>query len=370
MLPEAHTSTDPAATAGGATAPEAGATAAVGGGAAGSGIGVDSFSSNHPGGGAWVVPPPDAAGSPGGSHQARETRPASGGGRGRYGPLVRSAADMERADKDMASRRRQAELALAGDAEADCADSAGTRRRCARMLLVVYPPGCTDSRDYGGHRVVFQKVDFDGVLCQGPRAGRVGCKRYFVGGYETRGTRNAPGPPLPLDSNRCSFDEHAASNASEVSAPASVTQAPDAQLGTIDCSFGVVFVARQLLFVSSSVHDQWSRIHQWVFFRRVRVFPHRAPLPCSLPPFFGTEERFNPIKRIVREYAGPGPYSLLYRLHEENRRASVMIRRVNRCGAVLVVFAVPLAAGGYGWPRNYSLAATYQVNGCSVLRGV
>ncbi|CAN0335539.1 unnamed protein product, partial [Laminaria digitata] len=39
--------------------------------------------------------------------------------------------------------------------------------------------------------------------------------------------------------------------------------------------------------------------------------------------------RGTPVQRIMREYAGPGPYSLLYRLHEEKRRASVMIRRVN-----------------------------------------
>ncbi|CAM9872686.1 unnamed protein product, partial [Ectocarpus sp. 8 AP-2014] len=165
MLPKPHTSTGPTASAGGATATEAGATAAVVGGAADSRNGVDHFGASPRGGGAGVIPPPDAAGSPRGSHQARETWPASGGGRGRYGPLVRSAADMERADKDMASRRRLAEGALAGDAEADPADSA--------------------------------------------------------------------------------------------------------------------------------------------------------------------EERFNPVKRIVQEYAGSGPYSLLYRLHEENRRASVMIRRVN-----------------------------------------
>ncbi|CAM9098301.1 unnamed protein product, partial [Ectocarpus sp. 4 AP-2014] len=165
MLPKPHASIGPAATAGGATATEAGASAAVVGGAADSRSGVDYFGSGHRGGGGGVVPPPDAAGSPRGSHQARETWPASGGGRGRHGPLVRSAADMERADKDMASRRRLAEGALAGDAEADPADSA--------------------------------------------------------------------------------------------------------------------------------------------------------------------EERFNPVKRIVQEYAGSGPYSLLYRLHEENRRASVMIRRVN-----------------------------------------
>lgn len=36
------------------------------------------------------------------------------------------------------------------------------------------------------------------------------------------------------------------------------------------------------------------------------------------------------MQRIMREYAGKGPYSLLYRLHEDKRRASVMIRRVNR----------------------------------------
>ncbi|CAM9273813.1 unnamed protein product, partial [Ectocarpus sp. 12 AP-2014] len=165
MLPKPHTSTGPAATAGGATATEAGAFAAVIGGAADSRSGVDYFGSGHRGGGAGVVPPPDAAGSPRVSQQARETWPASGGGRGRHGPLVRSAAEMERADKDMASRRRLTEGALAGDAEADPADSA--------------------------------------------------------------------------------------------------------------------------------------------------------------------EERFNPVKRIAQEYAGSGPYSLLYRLHEENRRASVMIRRVN-----------------------------------------
>eukprot|EP00752_Nemacystus_decipiens_P014591 g12993.t2 len=40
-------------------------------------------------------------------------------------------------------------------------------------------------------------------------------------------------------------------------------------------------------------------------------------------------EKFNPVQRIMREYSGKGPYSLLYRLHEDKRRASVMIRRVN-----------------------------------------
>lgn len=140
MLPKPHASTGPTATAGGATATEAGATAAVVGGAADSRSGVDYFGSGPRGGGAGVVPPPDAAGSPGGSHQARETWPASGGGRGRYGQLVRSAADMERADKDMASRRRLAEGALAGDAEADPADSAGTRRRCANVVGGSIPP--------------------------------------------------------------------------------------------------------------------------------------------------------------------------------------------------------------------------------------
>eukprot|EP00903_Cladosiphon_okamuranus_P011581 g10894.t1 len=46
-------------------------------------------------------------------------------------------------------------------------------------------------------------------------------------------------------------------------------------------------------------------------------------------PAVPDEERFNPVQRIIREYAGKGPYSLLYRLHEDKRRASVMIRRVN-----------------------------------------
>ncbi|CAM9460361.1 unnamed protein product [Scytosiphon promiscuus] len=41
------------------------------------------------------------------------------------------------------------------------------------------------------------------------------------------------------------------------------------------------------------------------------------------------EEKVNPVQRIMEKYAGTGPYRLLYRLHEENRRASVMIRRVN-----------------------------------------
>ncbi|CAM9582648.1 unnamed protein product, partial [Ectocarpus fasciculatus] len=163
MLPQPRTSTGPVAPAGGAAATGAGATAAAVGGAADPRSGADSFGSNYPGGGAGVVPPPDAVGSPGGSHQARETRPdSSGGGRGWYGPVARSAADVEKADKEKAARRRVAEEALAGDAEADAA-----------------------------------------------------------------------------------------------------------------------------------------------------------------------EERFNPVKRIVQEYAGSGPYSLLYRLHEEKRRASVMIRRVN-----------------------------------------
>lgn len=40
------------------------------------------------------------------------------------------------------------------------------------------------------------------------------------------------------------------------------------------------------------------------------------------------------MQRIIEGYAGAGPYRLLYRLHEEKRRASVMIRRVNRCVCV------------------------------------
>lgn len=42
------------------------------------------------------------------------------------------------------------------------------------------------------------------------------------------------------------------------------------------------------------------------------------------------EESVNPVEQIMQEYVGTGPYSLLYRLHGEKRRARVMIRRVNR----------------------------------------
>lgn len=43
----------------------------------------------------------------------------------------------------------------------------------------------------------------------------------------------------------------------------------------------------------------------------------------------------DPLASIMERYAGAGPYSLLYRLHDEGRRASVMIRRLNRCGLQL-----------------------------------
>ena len=57
-----------------------------------------------------------------------------------------------------------------------------------------------------------------------------------------------------------------------------------------------------------------------------------TPSPSQLDdtPGRSKEQGGTPVQRIMREYAGPGPYSLLYRLHEEKRRASVMIRRVNR----------------------------------------
>lgn len=55
-----------------------------------------------------------------------------------------------------------------------------------------------------------------------------------------------------------------------------------------------------------------------------------TPSPLNGIPGPSAELRGTPVQRIMREYAGPGPYSLLYRLHEEKRRASVMIRRVNR----------------------------------------
>lgn len=42
------------------------------------------------------------------------------------------------------------------------------------------------------------------------------------------------------------------------------------------------------------------------------------------------EEGANPLARVMKKYVGTGPYSLLYRLHDEKRRANVMIRRVNR----------------------------------------
>ncbi|CAM9453026.1 unnamed protein product [Sphacelaria rigidula] len=41
------------------------------------------------------------------------------------------------------------------------------------------------------------------------------------------------------------------------------------------------------------------------------------------------DHNLTPVARIIKEYAGTGPYSLLHRLHAEKRRACVMIRRVN-----------------------------------------
>lgn len=44
----------------------------------------------------------------------------------------------------------------------------------------------------------------------------------------------------------------------------------------------------------------------------------------------------NPVASIMDQYAGTGPYSLLHRLHNEKRRANVMIRRVNRYECIFV----------------------------------
>ena len=60
---------------------------------------------------------------------------------------------------------------------------------------------------------------------------------------------------------------------------------------------------------------------------------HLANLGCRNAVFERADQQeqgVNPLQRIMERYVGTGPYSLLYRLHEEKRRANVMIRRVNR----------------------------------------
>lgn len=66
----------------------------------------------------------------------------------------------------------------------------------------------------------------------------------------------------------------------------------------------------------------------------VPCFSNRSHALVHGGPFLGsnTSDALDPIGNIARKYAGTGPYSLLHRLLKEKRRASVMIRRLNRFG--------------------------------------
>lgn len=112
---------------------------------------------------------------------------------------------------------------------------------------------------------------------------------FFITGYKTR-TRKAPGNTLPLDLNLCKkklncFDDHAAFNACEVSVPACVKQAPDAQPGAVDCSFGDVLVARELFFSPSANDQRLSHLPIIGLFRRVPFFSSPCPPPLLPSPF-------------------------------------------------------------------------------------
>lgn len=87
-----------------------------------------------------------------------------------------------------------------------------------------------------------------------------------------------------------------------------------------------------------------------------RALPHPTSTHWRLP-----EERLNPVQRIMREYAGKGPYSLLYRLHEDKRRASVMIRRVNRY--IYIFPRDPLGATEWGKKDTYEVSCLFFESG-------